>query len=224
MRIRASSGLLAAAAVLAVLAGTGVSTAQASPGRSTAAAHQTRLTMTTIPVTPKGVHPAYTWSAMCNDKGDGLCLDDRGAGGLGSVVQNSAFSHDNSGQAIEMLPLPGTCDAAGTVNPTCPFALGSGNNTHFNGDPIVHLVFIDLGSDLCAGVVDDEATNVQLCSGGTGVEWILAGFSFVNRYATDNDSNSRMYLYGQEDVSQANRQDLVFPFTDGLSQWTQRVS
>jgi hypothetical protein len=105
----------------------------------------------------------------------------------------------------------------GAVNATCPFALTMYDNQFF-GDPIVEIASGQY-SNRCVRDRGDDFMESNKCSGVSGVDFVQSGYSFINPWATNNDSNGTPL---PEYMTGGNADSTVLDkpkFTEGYSQY-----
>jgi hypothetical protein len=137
---------------------------------------------------------------ICAQGGTGYCLNNWG--GL-VKMEKAGYTNDDFG----WYTLTHYCDGGYVTNgvqlpgPACPFPVGSGLNSEYNGDQIVRIV--SGVSNGCIGTDFSENANVGTCppsSGGTGSNiWIIgpacyvgsgAGSYYINVYWSGQHGNS----------------------------------
>jgi hypothetical protein len=147
-----------------------------------------------VPPGISSVHPNVFWS-VCDFKAvsPNKCLTYHDNG---EVLTNENFDGDQADQHF-FFASTGTC-GNGHVTSTCPFDVGSGNNTKFLGDAIYTLHAQSFSNQCGNGFGNGNAVIAGACSGVNGVNWVNDGtYAFVNVYSTNlSPSNTPGYLTG----------------------------
>jgi hypothetical protein len=160
-------------------------------------------TVTQGPAVRKAL-PASHIQSVCLDNGPGTpCLNEwNGNGNNGNPIKMYAYNNTNeawSFQDVDLCNSAHTDEGIATVTETCPFPLGSGLNTAYEGDPIVQILgpqgecLATTGSGTAVNGTCGETGSGQGAS--NGVFNVLVGnaphcsqfyCSIVNRYWTNN--------------------------------------
>lgn len=160
-----------------------------------------------------GVVAGSSGQVLCAFKGLGqICVTDKdGSQTDGTRITGSQETLDPD-QTWD-ISFSSHCGGRVSSKNSCPFAPGSGLNAQFNNLPIVTICLAAATSKCMA----DDNGNVPTLEGptATGTDWVLDGYSIVNRW--DSDSfGSAQYL-----TSDGTLGDKLFTinFVEGLSQW-----
>lgn len=134
-------------------------------------------------------------SPYCAAGGKGLCGSDEGNTSNGSKINGEQSSSGNN-QNVTVQQNTGACQS-GTVTGTCPFKLGSGNNTKFEGDTIDTIANNATGKCWAApsgsGVVLDPCTDSG--TNWVGIKLSSGIFEWINVYETDHNNNNLQWLF-----------------------------
>jgi hypothetical protein len=205
--VKFRKGLITLAGVMAL----------AVPGIAAASASTTLASHTHSKAVASTVRPNVTRWAECDWKAipPNKCIEDDGPF---ADFLNENFAGHVASQHMDFF-FHSTACGGGHVTSTCPFDVGSGNNTAFLGDEIDTLENVSTGN--CAqatnpgGAVRDSGGG---CSGTSGTDWVHDGsWSFIGVYATNHQSNDNPeYLTGGNAGTTVKVHD---GFVNGYSQW-----
>jgi hypothetical protein len=205
--------------------------AGASPTRTVAAAPTLPATSLT-PVARNQATPDATYGYLCADSGDGLCLNRSGCGtGYGTAVLT--WTHETSScDHLGGLNQLGQMCGSGVVTSTCPFTVGSGLNSRYQGQEIMDIQF---STGQCAGDDGYGGGALEPCpdssgnGGGDGTIFIWnTSLYMVNRHWSDAwysggyGANNPAFLCSQG-VS-GDRVNLAGGGQAGYCQWAEAVS
>lgn len=161
-----------------------------------------------------GVSPDTFWS-VCDFKAvpPNKCLTYHADG---AVLTNENFNGDQNNQHF-LFVTTNAC-GGGRVTSTCPFDVGSGNNTRFQNDLILTLHAESFSNECGDGFGNGNGVLAGACSGVNGTNWVQDGtFAFVNVFSTNQSaSNTPGYLTG------GNNHTAIMVhggFVEGYSQW-----
>jgi hypothetical protein len=207
--------ILAALAVPAAAVTLSAAPAAAAAHPAPAAVHQAPVNgNASIPgITPDG----GSW-ALCDFKGTPVnkCMEDDGPF---ADLLNEPFAGHVVSQRMAFGSLATSVCNGGHVTSTCPFDVGSGNNTTYLGDGIYQLLNFSSANCMQAttpgGAVRDSGGG---CGGVNGTNWVHDGtWSFVGVYATNHQANDDPeYLTGGSAGTTVKVHD---GFVEGYSQW-----
>jgi hypothetical protein len=140
---------------------------------ATAGTAHARTAPTSSPLPVNGPQTASIL-AICAQAGNGYCLNDWNGAGSGGAVRMYNPGVTNDGWTVTILAH--YCNN-GLVSNICPFPVGSGLNTQFDGDEIFQMDS-DV-SNACIGTDSNEMANLGACppvngSGKGSNIWVLA--------------------------------------------------
>lgn len=164
--------------------------------------------------------PQITGSPLCAASGHSLCLSDTGNIGPGNTI-STQHKLVGPNQNIALVLNTEVCNHGITTN-RCPFTLGSGNNTIFEGKSVYRLKFT-ADSDTCAATTD--VTVLTAVCNTNGTDWVAVDQAvgveqLVNVYATNNDSSNRNDPEYLDSTELVGNQAVVNPTSDqGPSNW-----
>jgi hypothetical protein len=163
-----------------------------------------RPALTTSPLVVNGPQ-ASSITEICAQGGSGYCLNDWNAVSSGDAVKmyNSGVTNDNFGENL----LTGYCngghvtDGVHSPGPACPFVVGSGYNSAYEGDQMIEIISNVSGA--CIGTDEHSIANLGPCPptrGGVGSNiWVLATpecgtlsgtYYYINVYWSNSPDNS----------------------------------
>jgi hypothetical protein len=162
--------MLSASIPFSGLTAAGASTA--GPARMTAGAGRLAIT----PSTSGG-------EVLCAAKGTAsICVTDKNGNQSVNAIVSGSVRTLNPNQHWDLV-LASACGGHVSSANTCPFAPGSGLNAEFNGDAII-TICLDGAPSLCIANDNGNVATLQHPT-ATGTNWILSGYSIINRFISD---------------------------------------
>jgi hypothetical protein len=167
-----------------------------------------------------GSASAITWQSWCAQQGAGSCMTEA-SDTIDAHINQEPLDTNLARQGVAAQAI-NICDGGHVVTSNCPFDVGSGLNTAFQGDQIVQLLLQNGGSiGVNGNGLGMWVQNSLNCTGtchSHWIKWVLAGWSVVNVGASNANVNNHAQYATSPGCNGC--QDIVtYPWQSGYSQW-----